>query len=68
MVLTFFWYMLVIYVFFMVIWFFIKVFGEIFHRDDMSGLAKAGWILLICVVPLVGLLVYVVAAPKYGYK
>jgi hypothetical protein len=48
----------------MAIWIFISIFGDIFRRDDLSGLAKAGWILLIFVVPFIGALIYIVARPK----
>jgi len=46
------------------IWMFIAIFGDIFRRDDLSGGAKAGWILLICVLPLLGILIYMIARPK----
>jgi hypothetical protein len=62
--LYFFWYMLLIYLFVMVIWIFIKVFADIFHRENLSGWGKAGWILLIIVVPFIGLLIYMIARPK----
>ena len=38
----------------MAIWIFISIFGDIFRRDDLTGLAKAGWILLIFVIPFLG--------------
>ena len=62
--LTFFWYMFVFYLFFMVIWMFIRVFADIFHRDNLSGWGKAGWILLIFVLPFIGILIYVIVRPK----
>ena len=63
-ILDFFWYMFVFYLFFMVIWMFIRVFADIFHRDNLSGWGKAGWILLIFVVPFIGILIYLIARPK----
>jgi uncharacterized membrane protein len=63
-VLEFFWYMFVFYLFFMVIWMFIRVFSDIFGRENLSGWGKAGWILLIFIVPFLGLLIYVIARPK----
>jgi uncharacterized membrane protein len=63
-ILEFFWYMLVFYLFFMVIWMFIRVFADIFHRDNLSGWGKAGWIFLIFVLPFLGVLIYVIARPK----
>jgi hypothetical protein len=63
-VLEFFWYMFVFYLFFMVIWMFIRVFSDIFTRENLTGWGKAGWILLIFIVPFLGLLIYVIARPK----
>ena len=45
------------------IWMFIGVFADIFRRSDLSGLAKAGWILLIVILPFLGVLIYVIARP-----
>jgi hypothetical protein len=56
--------MLAFFFWFMVIWIFITVFGDIFRRDDLSGWGKAGWILLIFVVPFLGLLIYTIARPR----
>jgi len=52
------------YIFFMVIWMFIQVFADIFRRENLSGMAKAGWIFLIFVFPFVGILIYMVVRPK----
>jgi hypothetical protein len=43
---------------------FIGVFADIFRRNDLSGGAKAGWLLLIFIVPLFGILIYLIARPK----
>jgi Short C-terminal domain/Phospholipase_D-nuclease N-terminal len=48
----------------MAIWIFIAIFGDIFRRTDLSGGAKAGWILLLFIVPLFGALIYIIARPK----
>ena len=58
------WAMLVFFFWVMAIWIFIAVFADIFRRNDLSGWAKAGWILLIFVVPFLGALIYVIARPK----
>jgi len=60
----FFMYMLAFYLFFMVIWMFISVFADIFRRDNLSGWGKAGWILLIFILPFLGILIYVIVRPK----
>ncbi len=62
--LYFFWYLLIIYLFFMVIMVFIRVFADIFHRENLTGWGKAGWILLIFIIPFIGLLIYMIARPK----
>lgn len=48
---------------FMLVYLFITVFTDIFRRPDIGGLAKAGWILLIFVLPLLGPLIYLIARP-----
>ena len=58
------WGMLVFFFWFMAIWIFIAVFADIFRRNDISGWAKAGWILLIFLVPFLGALIYIIARPK----
>lgn len=58
------WAMLVLYFWMMVIWIFISLFADIFHRRDIHGGAKAGWLLLIFVVPFLGALIYMIARPK----
>ena len=54
----------VFFFWFMAIWIFIAVFADIFRRNDIHGLAKAGWILLIFLVPFLGALIYIIARPK----
>ncbi len=63
-ILEFFWYMFIFYLFFMVIWMFISVFADIFHREDLSGWGKTGWIFLIFILPFIGILAYMIARPK----
>ena len=57
------WTMFAFFFWFMLIWMFIAVFADIFRRRDLSGGAKAGWILLIFILPLFGILIYVIARP-----
>jgi hypothetical protein len=45
---------------------FIWVFADVFRRRDLSGLGKAGWILLILILPLFGCLIYFSTRPKPG--
>ena len=58
------WGMLVFFFWFMAIWIFITIFADIFRRRDLSGWAKAGWILLIFILPFLGALIYLIARPK----
>ena len=48
---------------FLAIWMFIAVFADIFGRRDLSGWGKAGWVLLIFILPLIGVLIYLIARP-----
>jgi hypothetical protein len=50
--------------FFLWIWLAILVFSDIFRSRDMSGWAKAGWIVLIFILPLIGVLIYLIARGK----
>ena len=57
--------MFVFFAIFAAAWIFIGLFTDIwFRRDDLSGLAKAGWTLVLVVLPLLGSLIYIVARPK----
>jgi hypothetical protein len=58
------WAMIVFFFWFMFIWIFISLFGDIFRRNDLSGGAKAGWILLLVLLPFLGALIYMIARPK----
>lgn len=57
-------------VFLTMLWFFVwilwlmllfRVIGDIFRDDALSGWAKAGWTLLVCALPYLGVLVYLIA-------
>jgi hypothetical protein len=59
-----FWTMFAFFFWFMLIWMFIAVFADILGRKDLSGGAKAGWIVLIFILPLFGILIYLIARPS----
>lgn len=61
---SFLWATVVFFFWFIFIWMFITIFADIFRRDDLSGGAKAGWIILIVLVPFLGILIYMIARPK----
>jgi Short C-terminal domain/Phospholipase_D-nuclease N-terminal len=43
------------------IWIVITVFIDVFRRDDIGGWGKAGWVVLVIVLPFLGVLIYVIA-------
>jgi hypothetical protein len=49
-----------------VIWFtlLIKVFSDVFRRHDIGGFTKFLWSLFVIVVPLLGVLIYLIAEGK----
>ena len=54
------WFFFIFSIFFGVIWAFV----DNFRRKDHGGWAKAGWTFLILIIPLIGLLIYVIARPS----
>ena len=58
------WSMVVFFFWFMAIWIFITIFADIFRRQDLSGGAKAVWIVVLFVLPFFGALIYLVMRPK----
>lgn len=55
-----FWTILEIFLFVIWIWLAISVYIDIFRSHDLSGMAKALWVLLIVIVPYIGVLVYLI--------
>ena len=43
------------------IWMVVMVLIDIFSRRDLSGWGKAGWVVLIIVLPFLGVLIYLIA-------
>jgi len=39
---------------------FVCLFIDVFQRHDITGWAKAGWVLLLFILPLLGSLIYIV--------
>ena len=50
-------------IFFMVVFFMIlfSILMDLFRSHDLSGWAKAGWVLLIVVLPFLGMFIYLIA-------
>ncbi|MCI3273871.1 SHOCT domain-containing protein [Streptomyces cylindrosporus] len=46
-----------------IMWFMLlfRVIGDIFRDDGLGGWGKAGWTLFVCVLPFLGVLVYLIA-------
>jgi len=56
-----FWTMFEIFLWVIWIWLLIMVFIDIFRSHDLSGLAKALWVLFVVIIPFLGVLVYLIA-------
>jgi ABC-type multidrug transport system fused ATPase/permease subunit len=53
----------ILYIFVFILWLMIlfRVIWDIFRSHDLSGLAKAAWLLFILILPLLGVIVYLIA-------
>jgi multidrug resistance efflux pump len=49
------------FLFFIWIWLLIIVFSDIFRSHDLSGWAKALWVIFVILVPYLGVFVYLIA-------
>lgn len=56
-----FWAMLWFFLFIIWLWLLVTIFIDIFRSDDMGGWAKALWVVFVVVLPLLGVLVYLIA-------
>jgi hypothetical protein len=56
-----FWSMLFFFLFFLWIWLLVTVFIDIFRSPDLHGFHKAAWFIFILLIPLLGVLVYLIA-------
>jgi hypothetical protein len=55
------WTMIVFFAWIIWIWLLITIFADLFRRPNMSGWAKAGWVVVLLVLPFVGVLIYLIA-------
>jgi hypothetical protein len=55
------WTMIEIFFFIIWIWILITVLIDIFRSHDLSGIAKALWLLFVVFLPLIGVLAYLIA-------
>ena len=59
-----FWTMLIFFCFVVWLWILFTVFADVFRRHDISGWAKAAWIIFVIVLPYLGVFVYLIAEHK----
>ena len=54
------WSMLIFFIW--IAWFMLlfRVIGDIFRRDDLSGLGKTGWLIFVIVLPFLGVFIYLI--------
>jgi hypothetical protein len=55
-----FWTMLWLFFLFMFIWVFVALLTDLFRDHSLSGWAKAAWVILLIVFPLIGSLIYLI--------
>jgi hypothetical protein len=55
------WTTFVVFIWISVIIMYVHVVIDIFRSHDLSGWGKAGWLVVLLVLPLIGLLIYVIA-------
>ena len=56
-----FWTILMVFLWVIWFWILITVFIDLFRSHDLSGWAKALWVLFVLFIPLIGVLVYLIA-------
>jgi len=56
----------VFWFFLWILWFVLlfRIVVDIFRDDSLSGWAKAGWLVFVCVLPFLGVFIYVIARGK----
>ena len=55
------WTIIIIYALFVVIMMLVSIVADLFRDRGLSGWAKAGWVILLLVFPLLGILIYLIA-------
>jgi hypothetical protein len=55
------WTMIIFFAWICWIWMMIVILTDVFRRRDIGGWAKAGWCVLLIVVPFLGALIYLIA-------
>jgi hypothetical protein len=55
------WTLIIFFAWVIYIWVAITVLIDVFRRHDIGGWAKAGWLILVIVIPFLGVLIYLLA-------
>ena len=54
------WDILIVFAWILFIWIAIVVFTDVFRRRDISGWAKAAWVVFVVILPWIGVLAYLI--------
>src|SRR4051794_11796132 len=55
------WTMIIFFAWVVWIWMMIVILTDVFRRRDISGFAKAAWVIFLIIVPFVAVLIYLIA-------
>ena len=58
------WTMLVFFCWILFFWLLFGVFADLFSRHDVSGWGKAGWVILVIILPFLGIFIYLISQGK----
>lgn len=58
-----FWSIAVFFAFAIWVYLVIKTLVDLFARPDLTGWAKVTWVVFICLIPLIGVLTYILVRP-----
>ena len=58
------WTMAVFFAWVIWFWLLILMFSDIFRRRDLSGWGKAGWIVVVLILPYLGVLIYMITQSR----
>jgi predicted membrane channel-forming protein YqfA (hemolysin III family) len=50
-----------IFIFVLWFWLLITVFGDLFRRHDISGVAKVIWVIVLIIFPYIGVFIYLIS-------
>ena len=50
-----------VFIFVLWFWLLITVFGDLFRRHDISGWAKAIWVIALIIIPYLGIFIYLIS-------